>query len=113
MLELIFFLEPKWNILATLYSLRNDVNIVKVDCTNEDSKSICTNEEVRKLTCKKKKNQFLDNSSFNFISMLQVKGYPTLILYKDGERKDKFSGSRSMENLQKFIHKHRISKDEL
>ena len=45
--------------------------------------------------------------------MLQVKGYPTLILYKDGERKDKFSGSRSMENLQKFIHKHRISKDEL
>jgi len=80
-------LEPKWNILATLYSLRNDINIVKVDCTNEDSKSICTNEE--------------------------VKGYPTLILYKDGERKDKFSGSRSMENLQKFVHKHRISKDEL
>jgi len=80
-------LAPKWDVLATQYSLRNDVNIAKIDCTNDETKSICTSEKVR--------------------------GYPTLILYKNGERKDTFSGSRSMENLHKFIHKHRIAKDEL
>jgi len=83
-------LAPKWDLLATQYSVRKDVSIAKIDCTKEETKPICKEAE--------------------------VKGYPTLILYKNGERKDTFSGSRSMENLHKFIHKNRragSSKEEL
>ena len=55
-------LAPKWDVLATQYSLRNDVNIAKIDCTNDETKSICTSEKVReyiKITFKKLFSKFI------------------------------------------------------
>jgi hypothetical protein len=42
----------------------------------------------------------------------QVDGFPTLFLYKDGEKVAEYTGSRSLEDLYEFVIKH-IPHDEL
>ena len=44
---------------------------------------------------------------------IQVNGFPTLHLYKDGKKVEEFSGKRTIEALEAFINKHRTKKDEL
>ena len=41
-------LAPKWDLLATQYSVRKDVSIAKIDCTKEETKPICKDAEVHK-----------------------------------------------------------------
>ncbi|KAG5884135.1 hypothetical protein JTB14_021804 [Gonioctena quinquepunctata] len=74
-------LSPTWDTLREKFSAGNGVNIVKVDCTLEDNKDLCNDEE--------------------------VEGFPTLFLYRDGERISEYSGSRSLEDLHEFVLSHR------
>ncbi|CAG2162542.1 unnamed protein product, partial [Oppiella nova] len=68
-------LAPTWHQLAQSFEFDTSVKISKVDCT------------VNAMSCK------------NF----EIKGYPTLLWIEDGKVTDKYSGSRSHEDLKHFI----------
>jgi len=46
------------------------------------------------------------------ICPLQVDGFPTLFLYRDGEKVAEYTGSRSLDDMYEFVIKH-IPHDEL
>ncbi|XP_063244147.1 thioredoxin domain-containing protein 5 homolog [Bacillus rossius redtenbacheri] len=82
-------LAPTWEELGKKF-VGTDVKIVKVDCTLDNSKELCGQEEVN--------------------------GFPTLFLYKDGKKVEEYSGSRSLEDLYDFVSRHReegAKRDEL
>ena len=44
---------------------------------------------------------------FNIAAIsFQVNGFPTLLLFKDGEKVDEYNGKRDLEDLKTFINKH-------
>lgn len=43
---------------------------------------------------------------------LQVNGFPTLYLYKEGEKVSEYEGDRSLQDMASFISQH-LSHDEL
>ncbi|KAK6167382.1 hypothetical protein SNE40_021422 [Patella caerulea] len=78
-------LAPTWLELAQIYSGRDDVIIADVDCTRYSD--ICKNNQIR--------------------------GYPTLILLRNGVRVQEYSGSRTLDSLQSFVDSHLHDRDEL
>ena len=40
------------------------------------------------------------------ISYFQVNGFPTLNIYKDGEKVDEYNGKRAIDDLEAFVNKH-------
>nr|CAD7201362.1 unnamed protein product [Timema douglasi] len=72
-------LAPTWDELGKKF-IGTGVKIVKVDCTLDNSKELCSQQ--------------------------QVDGFPTLFLYKDGEKVAEYNGSRSLDDLYDFVTKH-------
>merc|ERR1712038_450336 len=72
-------LAPAWSDLAKEFENNKDVSIDKIDCTAEDSKSVCSKFEVR--------------------------GYPTLLFFKDGQMVEKYSGGRDLSALKSYVLK--------
>ena len=59
--------------------------------------------------CSKKQNFKYSSSHFYFDDKkFQIEKFPWMVMYQDGKQKEVFSQSRTMQNLLKFIHKHRI-----
>ncbi|GLH07390.1 Thioredoxin domain-containing protein 5 homolog [Gryllus bimaculatus] len=79
-------LAPTWEELGKKFVGNELVRIVKVDCTQEISKDLCNRQE--------------------------VDGFPTLFLYKNGEKIEEYNGSRSLDDLYEFVLKH-LPHDEL
>ncbi|KAH8298590.1 hypothetical protein KR018_002356 [Drosophila ironensis] len=80
-------LQPTWEQLATeTHQSLDGVHIAKVDCTAPENKQICIDQ--------------------------QVEGYPTLFLYKNGQRQNEYEGSRSLPELQSYLKKF-LAHDEL
>ncbi|EDW31033.1 GL15145 [Drosophila persimilis] len=80
-------LQPTWEQLATeTHNSQSGVVIAKVDCTAPENKQICIDE--------------------------QVEGYPTLFLYRNGQRQDEYEGSRTLPELKAYLKKS-IGHDEL
>lgn len=77
-------LAPTWEDLAKEVSDLPDVSIAKIDCTVY--KEICSENEVR--------------------------GYPTLFLFKNGVREEKYSKGRDLESLKSYLTG-QFTKDEL
>ncbi|XP_033121043.1 thioredoxin domain-containing protein 5-like [Anneissia japonica] len=69
-------LAPTWETLATEVVEQKDVSIAKVDCT------------VHKSTCQK----------------YEVRGYPTLLLFKNGKNVEKYGKSRELDSLLTFVN---------
>jgi len=67
-------MKPAYDKLADEFASSSSVNIVDVDCTQEQD--LCSKHEVR--------------------------GYPTIKYWLDGERKD-YQGGRSYDDLKKFV----------
>lgn len=44
--------------------------------------------------------------------ILQIEGFPSLFLYKDGQKVSEYSGSRDLDDLSDFVNKH-LGHDEL
>merc|ERR1712136_609816 len=72
-------LAPTWVQLADKYASTEGVTIAKVDCTSNDNK-----------------NKELCNAQ-------GVNGFPTLNIYKDGEKVDEFNGKRGLDDLAAFV----------
>jgi len=81
--------EPVLDKMATQYSEVPEVNFLKVNCGEDNLTGLCENEEVKK--------------------------YPTMILYKNGDRRASLEDASAMtfNKLMKFVHKHRMARDEL
>ncbi|GFO12562.1 thioredoxin domain-containing protein 5 [Plakobranchus ocellatus] len=77
-------LAPTWEELASVVK-DEDVSVAKVDCTQH--KGVCDDHQVR--------------------------GYPTLKIFRDGELLEDYKGSRTVDDLQKFVTKHLTKRDEL
>lgn len=78
-------LAPTWDELAVKFAGSSSVKVAKVDCTKAQS------------TCSKE----------------NVDGYPTIFLYKDGQRVVEYDGDRSLDNLVKFVNENAHKRDEL
>ncbi|XP_071957200.1 thioredoxin domain-containing protein 5-like [Antedon mediterranea] len=79
-------LAPTWDTLAEKFDDNDKVSIAKIDCT------------VHKSTCQQ----------------YEVRGYPTLILFKNGKNVEKYSKSRELDSLFSFMNDHlNQAKDEL
>nr|DAC80631.1 TPA_inf: thioredoxin domain-containing protein 5 [Conus magus] len=68
-------LAPTWEELAKSFAGNQQVSVSKVDCTV--STKLCTSQGVR--------------------------GYPTLVLFNDGDKLEQYQGSRSLEDLKGFV----------
>lgn len=80
-------LAPTWDELGKKFAGSDLVKVIRVDCTLDENKSLCSKEG--------------------------VDGYPSLFLYKDGEKISEYNGSRSLDDLYEFVVKHYSSHDEL
>lgn len=77
-----------WDELATKFVGVAGVKIAKVDCTLAESKELCSDQDVN--------------------------GFPTLYIYKDGEKLSEYNGNRSLDDLFEFVNRHiGSSRDEL
>ncbi|XP_037938554.1 thioredoxin domain-containing protein 5 homolog [Teleopsis dalmanni] len=80
-------LGPIWEQLAVkMHASNKNVKIAKIDCTQSENKAVCQEQEVA--------------------------GYPTLILYKNGDKQPEYDGARGLADLQHYINK-MIGHDEL
>ncbi|XP_053678795.1 thioredoxin domain-containing protein 5 homolog [Anopheles nili] len=73
-------LAPTWEQLAEKLASRGDVTIAKVDCTVDTNKELCGEQE--------------------------ISGYPTVFLYRNGEKITEYYGRRSLEDLHEFVMQH-------
>lgn len=73
-------MAPTWEQLAAKFVGVAGVKIAKVDCTVAESKELCSAQEVN--------------------------GFPTLYVYRDGQKITEYDGSRSLEDLYDFVQKH-------
>lgn len=80
-------LAPTWEELGKKFVNDNSVTIVKVDCTLEINKELCKEQE--------------------------VDGFPSVFLYKNGQKVSEYTGNRSLEDLVEFVLKHSNGHDEL
>ncbi|XP_056632365.1 thioredoxin domain-containing protein 5 homolog [Diorhabda carinulata] len=72
-------LSPTWDNLREKFVNNPSVKILKIDCTLDVNKQLCNDEE--------------------------VEGFPSLFLYKDGEKMSEYTGSRSLDDLHDYIMK--------
>lgn len=73
-------LAPTWEQLAEKFVGSDQVKIAKVDCTLEVNKELCGEQEVN--------------------------GFPTIFLYRGGEKLGEYNGNRSLEDLHDFVTRH-------
>lgn len=79
-------LAPTWDDLGKKYKSNKDVQIVKVDCTLQKNKALCSDEK--------------------------IEGFPTILLYKNGDKISEYQGTRTVDDLENFISGH-LGHDEL
>ncbi|KAK7074128.1 Thioredoxin domain-containing protein 5 [Halocaridina rubra] len=72
-------MAPTYEELGRKFVGHNQVTIAKVDCTQEINRGLC--------------------------SAQNVNGFPTVVLYKTGEKVEEYKGDRSLDDMAAFITK--------
>lgn len=80
-------MAPTWDDLAGKFAGSSVAKVAKVDCTLDDNKDLCNEQG--------------------------VDGFPTIFIYKNGEKLEEYNGSRSLDDLYEFVSKHAQTHDEL
>lgn len=80
-------MAPTWDDLAGKFAGSSVAKVAKVDCTLDDNKDLCNEQG--------------------------VDGFPTIFIYKNGEKLEEYNGSRSLDDLFEFVSKHSQTHDEL
>lgn len=80
-------MAPTWDELALKFIGNSNVKIAKVDCTLSENKALCDQQE--------------------------IDGFPTVNIYKKGEKIEEYNGSRSLDDLVEYVTKHSDGHDEL
>lgn len=82
-------MSQAWGQLADKFVADSKIKIAKVDCTLAESRDLCTEQDVN--------------------------GFPTIFIYKNGEKISEYNGSRSLEDMYDFVKSHTEEKqrDEL
>merc|ERR1712168_418578 len=82
-------LAPIWTQLADKYADVEGVTIAKVDCTSDGNKNkqLCNTEGVN--------------------------GFPTLNIYRDGEKVEEYNGKRGLDQLAAFVDKHATKEEDV
>lgn len=80
-------MAPTWQSLAEKFVGNANVKISKVDCTLQENRDLCSEQDVN--------------------------GFPTLFIYKNGEKISEYNGSRSMEDLYEFVNSHVADKKKI
>ncbi|XP_078050190.1 thioredoxin domain-containing protein pretaporter [Augochlora pura] len=70
-------LAPIWEDLGKKFFGNENVNIAKVDCTLDASKDLCNKQD--------------------------VDGFPSLYLYRDGQKVSEYNGARNLDDLYDFV----------
>ncbi|CAG0886167.1 unnamed protein product [Darwinula stevensoni] len=73
-------LAPTWEELGKKFIGKEGIRIAKVDCTASDSKSLCDSFE--------------------------VDGFPTILLFRNGEKISEYEGNRDLSDLTSYLMKH-------
>jgi thioredoxin domain-containing protein 5 len=71
---------PTWNELAQKFINDSKVKIAKVDCTLAENRDLCSQQEVN--------------------------GFPTIYIYRGGEKVTEYNGNRSLEDMFDFVKGH-------
>ncbi|XP_050293337.1 thioredoxin domain-containing protein 5 homolog [Anthonomus grandis grandis] len=79
-------LVPTWELLGKHFQSTSGIKIAKVDCTVPDNREFCNEQEIN--------------------------GFPTLYLYKDGQKISEYNGNRGLDDLADFVNQH-LAHDEL
>lgn len=79
-------LTPRWEELAAKFAGVGQVKVAKMDCTDPDNKPVCSEQDVN--------------------------GFPTIFIYRDGQRLQEYTGNRSLDDLYEFVQRY-ASRDEL
>lgn len=79
-------MAPTWDELAAKFAGNSVAKVAKVDCQLEENKDLCNDQG--------------------------VDGFPTIFLYKNGDKIEEYSGSRSLEDLHTYVSKHAQIHDE-
>lgn len=80
-------LAKTWDDLAEKFVGNANVKVGKVDCTLSENRDLCSEQE--------------------------VDGFPTIYIYRKGEKITEYNGSRSLEDLFEFVNKYATGHDEL
>lgn len=80
-------MAPTWDELATKFVGNTNVKIAKVDCTLSENKELCSEQE--------------------------VDGFPTVYIYRNGEKIEEYGGNRSLDDLFEYVSNHSENHDEL
>lgn len=79
-------MAPTWDELAVKFAGNPSAKVAKVDCTLEENKDLCNEQG--------------------------VDGFPTIFIYKNGDKVEEYNGSRSLDDLYSFVTKHSQTHDE-
>lgn len=79
-------MAPTWDELAVKFAGSSVAKVAKVDCTLEENKDLCNEQG--------------------------VDGFPTVFLYRRGDKIEEYNGSRSLDDLFEFVSKHAQIHDE-
>ena len=80
-------MAPTYEQLAEKFIDNPNVKIAKIDCTLEVNRELCSEQDVN--------------------------GFPTLFIYRNGEKLSEYNGNRSLDDMHDFIVRHLSSHDEL
>lgn len=80
-------MAPTWDELAVKCIGKPNIKVAKVDCTLGENKELCSEQE--------------------------VDGFPTVYIYRNGEKIEEYNGSRSLDDLYEYVTKHTEGHDEL